>query len=223
MSGHKLKENIERLMQLHGIKSVMELSRESKTPQPTLHHILSGATQRPRSKSLTGLAAYFSVSVDQLLGRKPLPMMLPDHILQHLTIQMLPIIGWQQAKHWPMPMVRERDDFAKVVVDHSINANAFALQLEHSLHSPLFTEGGILILDPDKQPENHDYVLVYCAKKDSIEVCQLMDKSDTYQVKCCQADEADALVTLEPYQDRILATIVEVHVRLVAPASNQSQ
>jgi transcriptional regulator with XRE-family HTH domain len=210
MAADKLKENIEHLMQLHGIKSVMELARRTQTPQPTLHHILSGATRSPRRKSLIMLAEFFGVNVDQLIGNEPLPHVLPDHILAHLNIQVLPIIEWHQAKHWPMPMVREQDNINKIVIDATQGQNAFAIELHKTIRAPLFVKHALVVFDPDKQPDIEQYVLVYLAKQDAIEVCQLMHKSSTYQVKIVRTEQT---IELEPYQDRLLATVTEVRVR----------
>lgn len=50
-----------------------QLAREIDVPQQTLQRIVAGLSPSPHRKTLEPLAEYFSISVDQLTGKKPLP------------------------------------------------------------------------------------------------------------------------------------------------------
>ncbi len=47
--------------------NTLTLSKESKIPQPTLHHLLSGKTKKPRRALLQKLAQFFDISIPTLL------------------------------------------------------------------------------------------------------------------------------------------------------------
>ncbi len=50
-----------------------QLAREIDVSQQTLQRIVVGLSPNPYRKTLVPLAEFFSISVDQLTGKKPLP------------------------------------------------------------------------------------------------------------------------------------------------------
>lgn len=53
--------------------SESELSRKTKIPKTTINRLLSGQTPDPRISTVAALAKYFNISIEQLIGEKPLP------------------------------------------------------------------------------------------------------------------------------------------------------
>lgn len=49
-----------------------ELARRTNLPKATINRITSGRTPDPRSSTLIPIAEYFHISVDQLMGKKPM-------------------------------------------------------------------------------------------------------------------------------------------------------
>ncbi len=49
-----------------------ELARKINVPRATINRLVSGRTPDPRASTLNSIAEYFNVSVDQLIGKKPL-------------------------------------------------------------------------------------------------------------------------------------------------------
>ena len=96
-----LSHNLQQLMRVHGNISVSELARITDIPQPTIHHILSGATKNPRKKALEALSGFFSVSIEQLIGKASLPNIIPETIKKDLQLTTIPIIEWGMVKNWP--------------------------------------------------------------------------------------------------------------------------
>lgn len=59
------------LMSEKGIKSA-ELARKTSVGQPVVYRLMTGVTDNPQIQTLKPLADFFGVSIDQLLGIKPL-------------------------------------------------------------------------------------------------------------------------------------------------------
>lgn len=68
----KLRQNLQRLMVNHQIRSGSDLARQLGIPAPSVNRILSGQVTDPRISTIILLANYFDTSVDQLLGRQKL-------------------------------------------------------------------------------------------------------------------------------------------------------
>ena len=66
----------ELLQQTHINES--ELARRVNLPKATINRITSGRTPDPRASTLIAIAEYFNISVDQLMGKKPLGSMIKN-------------------------------------------------------------------------------------------------------------------------------------------------
>src|SRR5690349_21258006 len=65
------------LSQLMGDMSEAELAKLVNVPKATINRLLSGRTPDPRIGTLTLIAQYFGITIEQLLGITPLPSYLP--------------------------------------------------------------------------------------------------------------------------------------------------
>jgi transcriptional regulator with XRE-family HTH domain len=52
--------------------SSSELARQTGVAQPVIYRLMSGGTENPQILTLKPIADYFSLSIDQLMGYKPL-------------------------------------------------------------------------------------------------------------------------------------------------------
>ncbi|WP_419421518.1 helix-turn-helix domain-containing protein (plasmid) [Legionella sp. D16C41] len=70
--------------------TIMALSRNTGIPQPTLHHIVSGKTKKPRFSIIENLAHFFDISVVALLKS--------NLLIQSLTkLKKTPILTWNKS------------------------------------------------------------------------------------------------------------------------------
>lgn len=63
----KIKELLERETAEKGI-SLREIARRAKVSNQTLYGIINGKTEKPQTKTVTKLAAYFGMTRDEILG-----------------------------------------------------------------------------------------------------------------------------------------------------------
>lgn len=217
MADSKIRENLQRLMKIHGNLRISELARYAGVPQPTLHHIMSGNTKTPRRKSLHALASYFSVSVNQLIGSQPLSGLIPNDIQEEFNITAVPMISWADVNKWPNYVVNESDRQKQVIVDSSVSKQSFALTIEEEHSTPLFPTGAVVIFDPAVEPKDRNFVLAYFGEENEVQIVRaIRDNQELYVKRFADGAEPGDLISLKPYTDRLLATAVEIRVNIIS-------
>ncbi len=165
--------------------SEAELARRTRIPQPTLHRILSGATRSPRGDSLSPLANFFSITISQLIGDDPLPKeRIPGTYnpgIQGWTV--IPLLNWEQATQWPQMkaelMSTQWDQWTST--DAKVSPDSFGLVVSGDAMSPRFADGTVLIVDPDCQAEDGDFIIIHLKGQKTATFKQLkIDGDDRY-------------------------------------------
>ena len=209
MSEMVLSTNLKQLMRIHENLSVSDLARETAIPQPTLHHILSGATQKPRKQLLETLANFFSVSTEQLLTKDKLPNIIPKKVKENLKINTIPIIQWETLKNWPT----ETNGHKEILLDKKASKNSFALIIENNLLEPTFPQGSLLIFDFTNAPNDRDFIIVHMVENDSILFNRFfIDNSECY-IKQDLHDGNATLIKIDLKKDKIIGKLIEVRIQ----------
>ncbi len=155
--------------------SEAELARKIKVPRATINRLVSGRTPDPRASTLNAIAAYFNVSVDQLLGKQPLFLDNNQSIIANAHTS-IPVIEWKETKDWEKVINQLKPDghFDWVMVDPSIDQGRFAIRVNGESMWPQFQTNTILIIAPEKEAKNRDFVIAYIKKNDEIVFRQLI-------------------------------------------------
>ena len=205
-----MKDNLQQLMKIHGNLSLSDLYRETGIPQPTLHHVLVGSTKNPRKKFLTMLANFFSISIDELTGKLPLPRLIPETIKEDLKITTLPILEWDMLPYWPLKHIK---NVKELLFDKPIAANSFGLVIQSSNMEPLFPEKSLLIFEFGKSPQDRDFIVVHMKQDNNILFNRLFKDNNTYFIKQSLDDGNVKLIKLDMSIDRIIGTLIEVRIQ----------
>lgn len=74
----------------------------------------------------------------------------------------VPLISWVTAGNWRefAEAAAPEDEPHRVPVTRRVGANAYALRINGDSMEPVFPNGGIIIVDPDVQPNPGNYVVV---------------------------------------------------------------
>jgi len=155
--------------------SEAELARKIDVPRATINRLVSGRTPDPRASTLNAIAAYFNVSVDQLLGKQPLFLDSNQSRVAkpHISI---PIIEWEAAKSWKKVVSQLKPDmhFDWVMIDPSIDQGKFAICVQGESMWPQFQLNSILVIAPERGAKNRDFVIVHLKKDNEIIFRQLI-------------------------------------------------
>jgi SOS-response transcriptional repressor LexA len=131
-----LSNNIEYLIDQHGIKNPSELAKVTKIPQPTIYRWMQKDDREPRPSSLRPLADYFNVNLIDLLEhdlttdqRTPLPSLVTAR-------REVPITGSDETRP------------ALIVQTHT---KMFAVRVERDDMQFTLPVGSIVLVDPTKE------------------------------------------------------------------------
>lgn len=207
-----LSNNLQQLMRIHGNTSVSELARLTGIPQPTIHHILTGATKNPRKKALEELSRFFSISIEQLIGQEPLPTIIPDGVKKDLQISAIPIVEWNVLKNWPASKADIRDN-QEILLNKTIANDSFALIIPDDSMLPRFQQNTLLIFDSGKTPKDRDFVIVHLSKDNKIDFNRLFYENNSFYLRHDLGDGNLQLTKLDPSHDRILGVLIEERIQ----------
>jgi transcriptional regulator with XRE-family HTH domain len=150
-------EIIRELLSRHNI-NVCELARRINMPQPTIHRLISGKTEDPRLSTLSLVADYFSITIDQLIGHAPLS---NESGSKPLLSHSVPIISWQEAQNFKniVPKLAAANWESWLSVDTNASPGSFGLKSKKSMEHR-FPSGSALLVDPLITPDDGDLVIV---------------------------------------------------------------
>lgn len=142
--------------------SANELANQIGVRQPIIHRILNSKTTNPSVNTLSPIANYFSISISQLIGDTPLPQFNNVNSLCSLALKQVPVIHWNNIAKW----LKNKDQTAItnfVAIEKNISDRAFALKMHEcgsNVADPRFYENSIIIIEPNIDCRNKDYVIV---------------------------------------------------------------
>lgn len=206
-----LSANIKHLLHVHDL-SLSELARQTHIPQPTLHHLLTGFTKKPRAAILEKLAAFFSLSLEQLTGTLPFAQIIPEPLQQTLVIAAIPVIDWDSAHSWPLAAQYPHNG-ATLVIDKPVSTHTFALRMPTSSMEPLFPKDALLIFDPQKSARDRDFILLRASHSNTLLFNRLCIEGEQAYIKTVQNDNSMQFLKINPQCDKIIATLIEVRMQ----------
>ncbi len=139
-----------------------ELARRTGIGQPVVHRICSGETDNPKVATLSPIANFFAVSIDQLIGTEPLS---PDRIPGTFNPdaqgwRQIPLLGWEQILSWPN-LTQKSGPLPTISTDIELSQHAYALAVRDTTMEPRFPEGTVLLIDPDLKPNSLDFAIIH--------------------------------------------------------------
>lgn len=155
-----------------------ELARKIKVPRATINRLVSGRTPDPRISTLEAIAAYFEISVDQLLGKQALEADQQHQTQSATKITQIPILDINQTLDWEQQT--KNPNQSNTI---SSQTGQFAVKVTGEAMWPQFSEGTLLIIDTKKEPKNRDFVLVYIRNDDVVLFRKLLSDSSLRYVE----------------------------------------
>jgi SOS-response transcriptional repressor LexA len=140
------------------------LARALGIPTNKITRILNGDVTDPKASTLLQIANHFDISIDQLLGLKPIiPVGEADS--QQTATRSLPVFEFSQdASKAPKEWYRW--------AENELDGDYYALAIDTDLYEPIFPQNSLLIINPDVEPDDRSYIVVknadgssYCSIK----------------------------------------------------------
>ncbi len=207
-----LSSNLKTLMGLAKINA-SELARRTGVAQPIIHRLSTGQNTNPKLATVKPISEYFMVTVSQLIGEKTLPSDKSFYRVssEHRGWNRVPMIEWQDTTEWPASLQRYQDseDSVYISTDANVSKLAYSLVIKGCAMEPMFPEGTIIVVEPEREPSDRDFVIVHLEGTSDARLKQvLLDGSDIY-LKSLNPDLEEVKVNQLRDKDRILAVMVQ--------------
>lgn len=168
--------NIKALMQKHDLTIEM-LAQELSLSVSTINRLLMGSKSDPKLSTLRPLAKFFGVSIDELVGERPINLKPGDDTDGFDTKQILvqvPIIHWEQVKEADsrVPTLNFELWNNWTVIADEVGVHSYALVIKQSSLPAPFYFRTVIVIDPTKKPQDSDYVLIL--HKENPTLCQFI-------------------------------------------------
>ncbi len=196
-------------------KRVTQVAREADIPQQTLQRIVAGLSPNPHQKTLGALAEYFSVSINQLTGKEPLP--------EDQAVVALPLVKPQNMHQAPRldqvnveKYLETRDKnlvTGCLTVEGEPSNNTFVINMNDSSMEPYVPQNAVLILDHGRAPRDRDFVLASLEDTQTQVFRQILIDGERRYLKPMNPDLAAFPMRLLKPEDRILGTLTELRHR----------
>lgn len=167
----------ERLIELinHYNMTESQLARAIQIPRGTINRLKLGKITNPRTSTLTVIAKYFNISIDQLLGYEPLPF----YDTAVACVERVPIFSWEQLLTFKNRDFCIGDISPKQWIhfesEHESAAGSlFALKVEGEAMWPYFDDKSVILIDYLKEAQNRSFVIAYIAETDELILRQLL-------------------------------------------------
>lgn len=174
-----------------------ELARRTGIAQPIIHRLSTGQNVNPKLATIKPIARYFMVTVSQLIGEEPLPAGSSDESPVHVSTQhkgwnQVPLISWEDALGWPERLAdyQHSSDAEFVPTDANVSNMAYSLSIKGSNMEPLFPEGTKIIVEPNRQPQDRDFVIVRLKDTTEAQLKQVVIQGNNRYLKSLAPAEA---------------------------------
>lgn len=195
----KISESLEHLIKKYKLSEI-ELARRVNIPRATINRLVSGRTPDPRISTLNAIAEYFSITVDDLLTQD---------FMRSKPQQGMPILDWNEAVEWQQYLHLEKTQIKRNYIeapDFSTQESKFSLKVIGDAMTPQFPENTLLIIDPHKEIQNRDFVIVRLDHIDQVVFRQLWIDG---QYKCLRANNNLFPNLVLQDKDKIIGVVVE--------------
>lgn len=143
--------NLRLLLEKHNI-GISKLSKEIDVTISTLSKLLNGGIEDPRAKTLTEIANYFNVSVDELLGLKPFQVTSKDNIAYNI-----PIFNLDNLEHEQEKFITSK--FYRSLTINNAEKEYFIVSTDSPAMYPFIDKYTQVLIKKTNSPKNKQYVL----------------------------------------------------------------
>lgn len=160
-----------------------ELGRRTGIPQQVINRILNGQNDNPKLATLTALASYFMVSVSQLISDN-LNIKNSKLSASHSGWIEAPLLKWQEIRNFCDGLKKKTSRKAIVLTDVQGSDKIFASKMPDDSMELKFEQGCLLIFDPERKPQDGDFVLYNSQNDPTLYFRQILIKNKNIYVRC---------------------------------------
>lgn len=151
--------------------SALELERLTGVPSSTIYRLLKDKGGNPTIEILKKLSSFFQITVSQLIGEEPIgckqiPLIQPSNIYSFINS--------------PKDSKLELDS---IPIDFPLSSKCFATLSQDNMMEPFILVNSIVIVDPEREVANKDFVLLIKNKNENPIIRQIISDGDDFYLK----------------------------------------
>ncbi len=192
--------------------NINQLSKNTGLANTTIKRMCTDPDSNPTLDSIIKIAEFFEITANQLIGAEPVPDEISGYQPNFKNWDKVPIINLNQVINWPknIETVKAQHSANYVFTDIGITEEIFAVLATDETLEPKFSEGTILIFDPNRTPKNKDYAVLLFHGKDLPQFRQiLIDGPDMYARTINPTFSESGPVRLEKGKFQILGILIQ--------------
>lgn len=189
-----------------------ELARRTNVAQPTIQRLVNGTVKNPQQETLAELAKFFSITVDQLVGKEPIPALEAKKFASKAyqdNVRSIPLLGWNEYKDTMNLDDQQVKQIWLDIHDIHVGPKAFALSMKDASMEPQFRKDTILIFDPDITPKDRNFVVVKLKQHEDMIFRQLLIDEPDYFLKSLSPDFEQFPMKTLTTEDKIVGVLVQ--------------
>jgi transcriptional regulator with XRE-family HTH domain len=204
--GLKIAENLRRLLFKQDLTPT-ELARQIGIPQQTIQRIVKNKIKRPHAKTLSAIADFFKIDISELTGDAQNLFLSKEEQVAKPEGLVIPVYEWPQLES--VYQKKQVEPSSRIFAMPTYSSEAYGAVMSDSSMSPYFAKDTILIIEPNQQPKDRVFVLVYLHQSKKIIFRQLLSDGENYFLKALSADLASFPIRKLEESDNVMGVLVE--------------
>lgn len=198
---------LKKLLAIHEITPT-ELARIIGVHRATVLRMINGDIKKVKEEYTKAIADYFSLTIDQIKGLKPIYWENIKGTLNFHFGRRIPVFSWQLNEGKFIPELINKANLT-TLTDANISEESFSLIVKDSTMEPLFPKGIMIICDPNKEVTNDSYVVVKLYNHDQLIFRQILIDIDYQYLKALNKSLENTNMRIMEPDDKIIGVVVQ--------------
>ncbi|MCP4100750.1 MAG: hypothetical protein GY750_04895 [Lentisphaerae bacterium] len=171
----------------------------------SVYRIIEGVTKKPKKDILKKIAEHYQISLEQLIGLKPIPW------LESFTKERrVPIYGWTQPVSRCDWVAEELDGiYRSTTITDKAGPNTFALEIKDHSMELAFKKDTIVSVDPDKEVTDRCFAVVSLHNSPSWIVREVIIDGTDHFLGSTNVRSQDLEMRLMGENDKYIGIVIE--------------
>lgn len=181
--------------------NALEIERLTGVPASTIYRLLK-SDGNPTIEVLKKLATFFQITVSQLIGEEP------------IGCKQIPLVPALEVANFFKLNSEEKSKFDTIPIDFPLNQRSFASICQDNTMEPFILKNSIVIIDPDREITNKDFVFLIKKDNDQPRIRQLISDGENYYLKILNSDFPVELTKIIKQEYTFIGVIVHYRTNL---------
>ncbi|HIF0354464.1 TPA: helix-turn-helix domain-containing protein [Legionella pneumophila] len=181
--------------------NALEIERLTGVPASTIYRLLK-SDGNPTIEVLKKLATFFQITVSQLIGEEP------------IGCKQIPLVPALEVANFFKLNPEEKSKFDSIPIDFPLNQRSFASICQDNTMEPFILKNSIVIIDPDREITNKDFVFLIKKDNNQPRIRQLISDGENYYLKILNSDFPVELTKIIKQEYTFIGVIVHYRTNL---------